>query len=145
MGVMEMTEEEIVRKYKSNPKPGTISIIADLNGCKEYEIKRILDKNGFDIPKPGRKKKTQADKTIEKINELEMQNFKRSESSKNDISQNESNKNESLPVDKSLPEVVVSVIEEELERINVRIMNICDEADALSARREELKRFLKGE
>ena len=43
---MEMTEEEIVKKYQKNPQAKTINILADLNGCQAYEIKRILGKAG---------------------------------------------------------------------------------------------------
>ena len=44
---MEMTEEEIVKKYQKNPQAKTINILADLNGCQAYEIKRILAKLAF--------------------------------------------------------------------------------------------------
>jgi hypothetical protein len=68
---MEMTEEEIIKKYKNNPQAKTINILADLNGCQAYEIKRILGKAGVYIPKAGRPKKDKADETIEKIDEIE--------------------------------------------------------------------------
>ena len=82
---MEMTEEEIIKKYKNNPQAKTINILADLNGCQAYEIKRILGKAGVYIPKAGRPKKDKADETIEQINEIEQsQNSKRSEEPLND-------------------------------------------------------------
>ena len=82
---MEMTEEEIIKKYKNNPQAKTINILADLNGCQAYEIKRILGKAGVYIPKAGRPKKDKADETIEKIDEIEQsQNSKRSDEPLND-------------------------------------------------------------
>jgi hypothetical protein len=158
---MEMTEDEIVKKYQANPKPGTITLIADLNGVRDYEIKRILGKAGvLPLKKPGRPKK-EPEATLEKIDEIE--------SSQNEIKtkQNEPlnpkileaiHKNDSLPEAKPLqsiivepikeymvPEVVKEVINEELDRISARMIEICDEADELNARRNKLKAFLKGE
>lgn len=158
---MEMTEEEIVKKYKNNPQAKTINILADLNGCHAYEIKRILGKAGVNIPKAGRPKKDKADETIEKINKIESQNeqiSKRSEEPLNDTILKAIQKDEPLPEEKPLqstviepvkeymiPEVIRQLCEEEIENIGIRIMNICDEADRLSARREEIKKFLQGQ
>lgn len=158
---MEMTEEEIVKKYKNNPRAKTINILADLNGCQAYEIKRILGKAGVYIPKAGRPKKDKADEMIEKIDKIESQNeqiSKRSEESLNDNILKAIQKDEPLqeeirlqstviePIKEyMIPDVVRQVLEVEIENIGIRIMNICDEADRLSARREELKAFLKGE
>lgn len=158
---MEMTEAEIVKKYKNNPQVKTINILADLNGCQAYEIKRILGKAGVYIPKAGRPKKDKADETIEKIEKIESQNeqiSKRSEESLNDNILKAIQKDEPLqeeirlqstviqPIKEyMIPDVVRQVLEVEIENIGIRIMNICDEADRLSARREELKAFLKGE
>lgn len=158
---MEMTEEEIVKKYRNNPQAKTINILADLNGCQAYEIKRILGKAGVYIPKAGRPKKDKADETIEKIEKIESQNeqiSKRSEEPLNDNILKAIQKDEPLqeeirlqstviePIKEyMIPDVVRQVLEVEIENIGIRIMNICDEADRLSARREELKAFLKGE
>lgn len=156
---MEMTEAEIVKKYQKNPQAKTINILADLNGCQAYEIKRILGKAGVYVPKAGRLKKDKADETIEKIDEIEQSQIsKRSDESLNDNILKAIQKDEPLqeeirlqstviePIKEyMIPDVVRQVIEVEIENIGIRIMNICDEADRLSARREELKAFLKGE
>ena len=44
-----------------------------------------------------------------------------------------------------IPDVIRQLCEEEIENIGIKIMNICDEADRLSARREEIEKFLQGE
>ena len=156
---MEMTEEEIIKKYKNNPQAKTINILADLNGCQAYEIKRILGKAGVYIPKAGRPKKDKADETIEKIDEIEQsQNSKRSDEPLNDTILKAIQKDESLPEEKPLqstviepvkeymiPEVIRQLCEEEIENIGIKIMNICDEADRLSAKREAIKKFLQGQ
>ena len=158
---MEMTEDEIVKKYQKNPQAKTINILADLNGCQAYEIKRILGKAGVYIPKAGRPKKDKADEMIEKIDKIESQNeqiSKRSDEPLNDNILKAIKKDEPLQEEIKLqstviepikeymiPDVVRQVLEVEIENIGIRIMNICDEADRLSARREELKAFLKGE
>ena len=158
---MEMTEEEIVKKYTNNPQTKTINILADLNGVQAYEIKRILGKAGVYEPKPGRQRKTAPEKTLEKIDEIE--GAKSGKKTKSDETLNPKileaiHKDDSLPEKKPIqevivepikqyivPEVVKEVIQEEFDRISARMIEICDEADRLNARREELKAFLKGE
>ncbi len=157
---MEMTEGEIVKKYQNNPSAKTINILADLNGCQAYEIKRILGKAGIDIPKQGRPKKENADKILEKIDKIESQKeqiSKKSEEPLDDKILKAIQKDEPLqekiklqsiivePVKEyMIPDVVKDVINEELDRISARMIEICDEADKLNERREELKAFLKG-
>lgn len=159
---MEMTEQEIVKKYQANPKPSQISIIADLNGCKEYEIKRILGKAGVYVAKkPGRPKKSTQDETLEKIDEIESAQSKKNTKSEEPLNPKileAIQKDDSPSVNKPLqsiivepikeymvPEVVKEVINEELDRISARMIEICDEADELNSRRNKLKAFLKGE
>lgn len=158
---MEMTEEEIVKRYQNNPQAKTINILADLNGCQAYEIKRILGKAGIDIPKSGRPKKENADKILEKIDKIESQKeqiSKRGEKPLDDKILKAIQKDEPLQEEIKLqsiivepikeymiPDVVKDVINEELDRISARMIEICDEADKLNTRREELKAFLKGE
>lgn len=67
---MEMTEEEIVKKYTNNPQTKTINILADLNGVQAFEIKRILGKAGVYEPKPGRPKKKLQRKLLRKSKSL---------------------------------------------------------------------------
>jgi hypothetical protein len=48
---MQMTESEIVRKYKENRKTkGYVAILAQLNSCSKQEINDILRKNGVELP-----------------------------------------------------------------------------------------------
>ena len=155
---MEMTEEEIVKKYSNNPQAKTINILADLNGVQAYEIKRILGKAGVYEPKHGRPRKTAPEKTLEKIEELETGKTTKSEEPLKPKVNEAIHKDDSLlekkPIQEVIvepikqymvPEVVKELIQEEFDRISARMIEICDEADRLNARREELKAFLKGE
>lgn len=48
---MQMTEEEIVKKYKENRnKKGYTNILAQLNCCTKQDINDILRKHGVDLP-----------------------------------------------------------------------------------------------
>ena len=58
---MQMTEEEIVRRYKqADNKRGSIRILAELNGCQKQTIRDILEANGLGVPKVGNRYTAQA-------------------------------------------------------------------------------------
>ena len=58
---MQMTDSEIVRRYKhAIDKKSMIGILADLNACDKTKIREILTAAGFEVAtrRPGRPKKT---------------------------------------------------------------------------------------
>ena len=58
---MQMTEEEIVRRYKqADNKRDSIRILAELNGCQKQTIRDILEANGLGVPKVGNRYTAQA-------------------------------------------------------------------------------------
>lgn len=143
-----MTEDEIIKKYKANPTDKHINILAELNGCKAYNIKRVLAKAGLmEEPKsPGRKKGDSAKKNQEADKVL------------NDIKEIESNKTisvrEELPLQTDvltpiptylIPERIKKLLEYRLEEIYVEIDELCSEIDKRRDEREEIKAFLRGE
>ena len=145
---MEMSDEEIISKYKANPTEKHINVLADLNAVKPYVIKRILAKAGLmeEPAAPGRKKKAEPQKVQEADKTLD------------DIEKIESNKTISVrgemplvsemiqPVPVYLiPDGIRKLCEYRLEEINVEIMKYCDEIDKRSDERETIKAFLKGE
>lgn len=67
---MEMTVNEIVAKYnRATEKKEQISILAQLNGCDEDKIRRILAENGVtDLPDlPKKRKRRSKEETAEPI------------------------------------------------------------------------------
>lgn len=142
-----MTEEEIIKKYKSNPCEKHIGILADLNAVKPYVIKRILADAGLmEQPKaPGRKKGSKT------------QNIQEADKTLSNIEKNESIKTISVRGDMPVTEVVMPVpkylipdgirklCEHRIQEINVEMMSLCDEIDMRNAEREEIKAFLKGD
>lgn len=149
---MQMTEEEIIKKYKGNPTEKHINILADLNAVKPYVIKRILAKAGL-MEEPAAPKKRGKKPKAE-------QNEKIQEADKtlNDIEKIESTKTISVrgemppqaeivtPVPVYLiPEQIKKLCEYRLEEINVEILSLCDEIDKRSDEREQIKAFLRGE
>lgn len=145
---MQMTEEEIIKKYKGNPTEKHISILADLNAVKPYVIKRILAKAGLmeEPAAPGRKKSKKT------------QNVQEADKTLNDIEKIESNKTISVKGEMPLqtevitpipvyliPDGIRKLLEYRLDEINVEILSLCDEIDRRSDEREMIKAFLKGE
>lgn len=145
---MEMTEQEIIAKYKANPTDKHINVLADLNAVKPYVIKRILAKAGLmEEPKvPGRKKGVEKEKNQEADKTLK------------DIEKLECNKTISVKGKMPLPAEVIQPVpvylipdgirklcEYRLDEINVEIMKYCDEIDKRSDEIETIKAFLKGE
>lgn len=48
---MEMSKEEIVRRYKeAKKKSGMIQILAELNGTSKTEIRKVLTEFGITLP-----------------------------------------------------------------------------------------------
>ena len=67
---MQMTEEEIVRRYKqADNKRDSIRILAELNGCQKQTIRDILEANGLGVPKVGNRYTAQAKALKEKMAE----------------------------------------------------------------------------
>ena len=67
---MQMTEEEIVRRYKqADNKRDSIRILAELNACQKQTIRDILEANGLGVPKVGGRYTKQAKALKEKMAE----------------------------------------------------------------------------
>ena len=65
---MQMTEEEIVRRYKqADNKRDSIRILAELNACQKQTIRDILEANGLGVPKVGNRYTAQAKALKEKM------------------------------------------------------------------------------
>lgn len=65
---MQMTEEEIVRRYKqADNKRDSIQILAELNACPKQTIRDILEANGLGVPKVGNRYTAQAKALKEKM------------------------------------------------------------------------------
>lgn len=65
---MQMTEEEIVRRYKqADNKRDSIRILAELNACPKQTIRDILEANGLGVPKVGNRYTAQAKALKEKL------------------------------------------------------------------------------
>lgn len=65
---MQMTEEEIVRRYKqADNKRDSIRILAELNACPKQTIRDILESNGLGVPKVGNRYTAQAKALKEKM------------------------------------------------------------------------------
>ena len=67
---MQMTEEEIVRRYKqADNKRDSIRILAELNACPKQTIRDILEANGLGVPKVGNRYTAQAKALKERMAE----------------------------------------------------------------------------
>ena len=57
---MQMSDSEIVRSYKeAKDKRSQVGVLAELNACSKDYIREILQRNGINAPKPGRKSTTE--------------------------------------------------------------------------------------
>lgn len=84
---MQMTEEEIVRRYKqADNKRDSIRILAELNACQKQTIRDILEANGLGVPKVGNRYTAQAKALKEKMatDEAEADGSKRKRLLKNE-------------------------------------------------------------
>ena len=143
---MEMNEKEIVKSFLRNPKREHIDILAQLNDCKAYQIESILRKNNVEFPE-----KEKAGRPPKK---LEEQNVTSDEAVKKDDSEeltikvdlDEEKIEVQKPVPKYLiPQIVQDMTNEKIEGLQKQIMFYCDKIDELTAQKNELQLFLKGE
>lgn len=132
---MEMTETEIIKKYKEAPSLSRIQMIADLNGCTTKEIRDILRSSGESIKEP--KKKTSKPKKNTKA-----------DATKKDDTTKTSSKAEPVEVEKpaesiSIPVVVLEMCQERINYTNRQISAFIESIDQLNLQREELIEFQK--
>lgn len=132
---MEMTETEIIKKYKEAPSLSRIQMIADLNGCTTKEIRDILRNSGESIKEP--KKRASKPKKNTKA-----------ETTKKDDTKKTSNKAEPVEVEKpaesiSIPVVVLEMCQERINYTNRQISAFIESIDQLNLQREELIEFQK--
>lgn len=132
---MEMTEDEIVKKYLNEPTNSNITLIADLNGTQPYVIKTLLEKKGV----------------LQKVEKT------KSEPTKNDKNKKTDNKKPSVPVETEnkpevkcypvelIPAAVKSLTEAKIRENRAKIVYHCEEIDKLNDENNELTAFLKGE
>ena len=127
---MNWTAAEIVEAYKKDPSKANMVRIAKENNCTLEEIGQFL-KNALVKRKPGRPKKSG------------------SETTKKDENEKTSIKSDSIPVEKPaqkylIPEIVVSLTQEHIDRLNREIEFFEEKVADKKLRRDELVDFLKG-
>lgn len=127
---MNWTAAEIVEAYQKDPSKANMVRIAKENNCTLEEIGNFL-KNAAVKRKPGRPKKSG------------------SETTKKDESEKTSIKSDSIPVEKPaqkylIPEIVVSLTQEHIDRLNREIEFFEEKVADKKLRRDELVDFLKG-
>ena len=127
---MNWTAAEIVEAYQKDPSKANMVRIAKENNCTLEEIGNFL-KNAAVKRKPGRPKKSG------------------SETTKKDENKNTSIKSDSIPVEKPaqkylIPEIVVSLTQEHIDRLNREIEFFEEKVADKKLRRDELVDFLKG-
>lgn len=138
---MQMTNEEIVRRFKNNPTKEHIKALADLNCVKEYEIKRILGNAGIievkEKKKPGPKpKKSQENQETEGT----LNHNEKKVTLKVDLE-----KEKLLPEEESnLPVEVLDLIDNLIADCERLIKTYYDAADKLGDEIKILKDFKKG-
>ncbi len=144
---MEMSKQEIVKKYFQNPCSKQITIIADLNGCERKDIIEILRECKVELPKigTGRPKKNAA----QTKNNSSTKGIKNNDLEKSQIKVNlEEQKIEvkEMPVPKYLiPDYVRKITQEKIDEIQRTMFIYYDKLDALNKEKKELEKFLKGE
>ena len=131
---MEMTEDEIVKKYLNEPTNSNITLIADLNGTQPYVIKTLLEKKGV-LQKV---EKTKSDAT--KSNKKEKTATKEAES----LEETKSEVVTAYPVE-LIPEAVKGLTEAKIRENRAKIEYHCEEINRLNDENNELLAFLKGE
>lgn len=127
---MNWTAAEIVEAYQKDPSKANMVRIAKENNCTLEEIGNFL-KNAAVKRKPGRPKKSG------------------SETTKKDENKKTSIKSDSIPVEKPaqkylIPEIVVSLTQEHIDRLNREIEFFEEKVADKKLRRDELVDFLKG-
>lgn len=131
---MEMTEDEIVKKYLNEPTNSNITLIADLNGTQPYVIKTLLEKKGVFQ----KIEKTKSDST--KRNKKEKTAIKEAES----LEETKSEVVTIYPVE-LIPEAVKGLTEAKIRENRAKIEYHCEEINRLNDENNELLAFLKGE
>ena len=131
---MEMTEDEIVKKYLQDPTTTNITLIADLNGTQPYVIKTLLDKKG--VLKSTKNTKSDATKS----NKKEKTATKEAES----LEETKSEVVTIYPVE-LIPEAVKVLTEAKIRENRAKIEYHCEEINRLNDENNELLAFLKGE
>lgn len=127
---MNWTAAEIVEAYQKDPSKANMVRIAKENNCTLEEIGNFL-KNAAVKRKPGRPKKSG------------------SEITKKDENEKTSIKSDSIPVEKPvqkylIPEIVVSLTQEHIDRLDREIEFFEEKVADKKLRRDELVDFLKG-
>lgn len=136
---MEMTNDEIIRKFKANPTKEHIKILAELNAEPLYKIKRILADAGLE-PEDAKSKKNQLSEPTLKDKETKV-SLKSEPASDKIKPQMVSHFGETT----ELPEVVVRAIDTRLSELDHEILMLYNQADKLSDEKKVLKAFLRGE
>lgn len=68
---MQMSDSEIVRSYKeAKDKRSQVGVLAELNACSKDYIREILQRNGINAPKPGRKSTTEPEPVKAALTEM---------------------------------------------------------------------------
>lgn len=144
---MEMTKQEILKKYFQNPCSKQITIIADLNGCERKEIMAILKECEVKLPKISseRPKKNAAQSKKNSSSE----EIKKDDLSKSQIKVNLDEQKievKEQPVPKYLiPDSIRKITQEKIEEIQRTMFIYYDKLDNLNREKSELENFLKGE
>lgn len=131
---MEMTEDEIVKKYLNEPTNQNITLIADLNGTQPYIIKTLLEKRGVL-------------KTVEKTTRgaTKSNKSKKTDSKKTPVLvETREEEPKTYPVE-LIPQAVKSLTEAKIRENRAKIVYHCEEIDKLNEENGELTAFLKGE
>ena len=134
---MEMTRDEIIKKFKANPTREHIKILAELNAEPPYVIKRILAEAGLDVEQS---KKNQKSEPILKDEQKKVSI--KSEPVSDEIRPKTVSHFGQKP---DYPEVVVRAIEVRCSELDNQILSLYNQADKLSDEKKVLRAFLKGE
>ena len=129
---MEMTEEEICRSYRQAYSPSKqIKVLAELNCCKDSDIKQILKDNGY-MKKQGRPS-TEPEKPLSKAERL----LKAVNDEREEVKEalKPTAKIEDIVKKPYLPEAVRIALENQIIAINKQIID-------LQGQRGEIEHFL---
>lgn len=144
---MEMTNQEIVKKYFQNPCSKQITVIADLNGCERKEIIKILRDCQVELPRipSGRPKKNIA--SGKKICSAERTKKDEIQNSQIKVCLDEQKiEVKEQPVPKYLiPESIRKITQAKIDEIQRTMFIYYDKLDELNKEKKELESFLKGD
>ena len=148
---MEMSNQEIVKRYKDNPGIKQIGILADLNGCSRIEIYEILHDAGLEVKQPGRppkeKKQEEQPKTVIKsCSEVVSQDSLKDLDIKVSLDEQKIKLCNPQPVPKYLiPDSVKKMTQDRIDACVRLIISHTETIDALNREKLELENFLKGD